>query len=197
MKLTGVHAQKSRHRPNGGGCRSLKLQQCGGEQVGQRGLDSGAVIGGVHTDQHKADVAIAGEAALHRLDRHDDGVVLVAAEAGLACLSIPEEYGGQGGTFLQAILAIEELTKVDPSAAVIIDDVLSAFSFSTFCCALRNDSSSAASFGAYFCRNFSTATSRASLAVCEMRMRKSDSLSSALENIFSSAHFQTVYRCER
>src|SRR6185295_16786283 len=29
--------------------------------------------------------------------------------------------GGQGGTFFQAILAIEELAKVDPSASVIVD----------------------------------------------------------------------------
>ena len=42
-------------------------------------------------------------------------------DLGLMGIDIPEEYGGQGGTFLQAILAIEELAKVDPSAAVIID----------------------------------------------------------------------------
>jgi butyryl-CoA dehydrogenase/short/branched chain acyl-CoA dehydrogenase len=32
-----------------------------------------------------------------------------------------EEHGGQGGTFFQAALAIEELAKVDPSASVIVD----------------------------------------------------------------------------
>jgi alkylation response protein AidB-like acyl-CoA dehydrogenase len=36
-------------------------------------------------------------------------------------IEIPEEYGGQGGTFLQALLAIEEIAAVDPSAAVIVD----------------------------------------------------------------------------
>ena len=40
---------------------------------------------------------------------------------GLMGVEIPEEYGGQGGTFFQAILAVEELSAVDPSAGVIVD----------------------------------------------------------------------------
>jgi short-chain 2-methylacyl-CoA dehydrogenase len=36
-------------------------------------------------------------------------------------IEIPEEYGGQGGSFFQAILAVEALAAVDPSAAVIAD----------------------------------------------------------------------------
>src|SRR5271170_6517638 len=42
-------------------------------------------------------------------------------ELGLMSIDVPEEYGGQGGYFFQSILAIEELAKVDPSAAVIVD----------------------------------------------------------------------------
>jgi short/branched chain acyl-CoA dehydrogenase len=42
-------------------------------------------------------------------------------ELGLMAVDLPEEYGGQGGTFFQAIIAIEELAKVDPSASVIVD----------------------------------------------------------------------------
>ena len=42
-------------------------------------------------------------------------------EMGLMGIEIPEEYGGQGGTFFQAILAVEELSAVDPSAGVIVD----------------------------------------------------------------------------
>jgi alkylation response protein AidB-like acyl-CoA dehydrogenase len=42
-------------------------------------------------------------------------------ELGLMGIEIPEEFGGQGGTFFQSILAIEELARVDPSAAVIVD----------------------------------------------------------------------------
>src|SRR5215467_15133749 len=40
---------------------------------------------------------------------------------GLMAIDVPESYGGQGGYFFQSILAIEELAKVDPSAAVIVD----------------------------------------------------------------------------
>jgi len=42
-------------------------------------------------------------------------------EMGLMGIEIPEEYGGQGGSFFQAVLAIEELSAVDPSAGVIVD----------------------------------------------------------------------------
>ena len=42
-------------------------------------------------------------------------------EMGLMGIEIPEEYGGQGGSFFQAVLAVEELSVVDPSAGVIVD----------------------------------------------------------------------------
>jgi butyryl-CoA dehydrogenase/short/branched chain acyl-CoA dehydrogenase len=42
-------------------------------------------------------------------------------EMGLMSVEIPEEYGGQGGSFFQAILAVEELSAVDPAAGVIVD----------------------------------------------------------------------------
>ena len=42
-------------------------------------------------------------------------------ELGLMGIEVPEEYGGQGGTFFQSVLAVEELSAVDPSAAVIVD----------------------------------------------------------------------------
>lgn len=42
-------------------------------------------------------------------------------ELGLMAVDVAEGYGGQGGSFFQSILAIEELAKVDPSAAVIVD----------------------------------------------------------------------------
>jgi short/branched chain acyl-CoA dehydrogenase len=42
-------------------------------------------------------------------------------EIGLMGIEIPEEFGGQGGTFFQAVLAVEELSAVDPSAGVIVD----------------------------------------------------------------------------
>lgn len=42
-------------------------------------------------------------------------------EMGLMGIEVPEEYGGQGGSFFQAVLAVEELAAVDPSASVVVD----------------------------------------------------------------------------
>jgi butyryl-CoA dehydrogenase/short/branched chain acyl-CoA dehydrogenase len=42
-------------------------------------------------------------------------------EMGLMSVEIPEEYGGQGGSFFQSVLAVEELSAVDPAAGVIVD----------------------------------------------------------------------------
>ena len=42
-------------------------------------------------------------------------------EFGLMAIDIDERYGGQGGSFFQSVLAIEELAKVDPAASVIVD----------------------------------------------------------------------------
>src|ERR1700749_4453891 len=42
-------------------------------------------------------------------------------ELGLMGIEIPEEYGGQGGNFFQCVLAIEEISSVDPSAGVVVD----------------------------------------------------------------------------
>ncbi len=42
-------------------------------------------------------------------------------ELGLMGIEIPEEYGGQGGNFFQCVLAIEEISAVDPSAGVVVD----------------------------------------------------------------------------
>jgi butyryl-CoA dehydrogenase/short/branched chain acyl-CoA dehydrogenase len=42
-------------------------------------------------------------------------------ELGLMGIEIPEEYGGQGGDFFQCVIAVEELSAVDPSAGVIAD----------------------------------------------------------------------------
>jgi short-chain 2-methylacyl-CoA dehydrogenase len=40
---------------------------------------------------------------------------------GLMGIEIPEQYGGQGGNFFQCVLAIEEISAVDPSAGVVVD----------------------------------------------------------------------------
>jgi butyryl-CoA dehydrogenase/short/branched chain acyl-CoA dehydrogenase len=40
---------------------------------------------------------------------------------GLMGIEIPEEYGGSAGTFFEAILAVEEISAVDPSVGVLVD----------------------------------------------------------------------------
>ena len=42
-------------------------------------------------------------------------------ELGLMGISIPEEYGGQGGSFFNSIIAVEELSRADASAGVVVD----------------------------------------------------------------------------
>jgi alkylation response protein AidB-like acyl-CoA dehydrogenase len=40
---------------------------------------------------------------------------------GLMGIEVPEQYGGAGGKFFDSILAVEEISRVDPSAGVIVD----------------------------------------------------------------------------
>ena len=42
-------------------------------------------------------------------------------ELGVMGIEIPESYGGSGGTFFHAVLAVEELSRVDPSIGVLVD----------------------------------------------------------------------------
>jgi alkylation response protein AidB-like acyl-CoA dehydrogenase len=42
-------------------------------------------------------------------------------QLGIMGIEIPEQYGGGAGTFFEAILAVEELSRVDASAGVVVD----------------------------------------------------------------------------
>ncbi len=42
-------------------------------------------------------------------------------QLGLMGIEVAEEFGGGGGTFFEAILAVEELSRVDPSVGVVVD----------------------------------------------------------------------------
>jgi alkylation response protein AidB-like acyl-CoA dehydrogenase len=42
-------------------------------------------------------------------------------ELGVMGVEIPESYGGSGGRFFHAVLAVEELSRVDPSIGVLVD----------------------------------------------------------------------------
>jgi len=48
-------------------------------------------------------------------------IIAKCIELGLMAIEPPETYGGSGGTFFMACLAIEELARVDPSVSVFVD----------------------------------------------------------------------------
>lgn len=51
----------------------------------------------------------------------DPELIKQCFEIGLMAIETPEEYGGAGSTFFNAILAIEELARVDASTSVFVD----------------------------------------------------------------------------
>lgn len=51
----------------------------------------------------------------------DAGLVQKLHDLGIMGIEAPEEYGGAGGTFFMAILAVEEVSRVDASVAVLVD----------------------------------------------------------------------------
>jgi len=51
----------------------------------------------------------------------DRGLVEHFFQLGLMGIEIPEQFGGAGGKFFEAILAVEELSRADASAGVIVD----------------------------------------------------------------------------
>src|SRR5216684_722095 len=51
----------------------------------------------------------------------DHGLLDQFFQLGLMGIEIPEQYGGAGGKFFEAILAVEEFSRADASAGVIVD----------------------------------------------------------------------------
>ena len=53
--------------------------------------------------------------------RLDPSLIKQCFELGLMGIETPEEYGGAGASFFTAILAVEELSRVDPSVGAFVD----------------------------------------------------------------------------
>jgi len=51
----------------------------------------------------------------------DSGLVKELFSLGLMGIEVPEQFGGAGGTFFEAILAVEAISAVDPSVGVLVD----------------------------------------------------------------------------
>src|SRR5688572_6955866 len=59
--------------------------------------------------------------AMDDAERLDPELIPKLFELGLMSVEIPEEHGGAGSTFFTSVLAVEELSRVDPSVAVLVD----------------------------------------------------------------------------
>jgi alkylation response protein AidB-like acyl-CoA dehydrogenase len=53
--------------------------------------------------------------------RMDQGLITRLFDLGVMAIEIPETYGGAGASFFHAVLAVEELSRVDPSVGVLVD----------------------------------------------------------------------------
>src|SRR3954464_9159136 len=51
----------------------------------------------------------------------DPGLIEQLFRLGLMGIEVPEQYGGGAGSFFEAILAVEEISRIDPSAGVLVD----------------------------------------------------------------------------
>src|SRR5579864_8930578 len=51
----------------------------------------------------------------------DHGLLDQFFQLGLMGIEIPEAYGGGAGSFFEAIVAVEEISRIDPSAGVLVD----------------------------------------------------------------------------
>jgi butyryl-CoA dehydrogenase/short/branched chain acyl-CoA dehydrogenase len=60
-------------------------------------------------------------ASMDEAQQMDAGVVRQLFELGLMGIAVPEEYGGSDGSFFEAILAVEEISAVDPAVGVLVD----------------------------------------------------------------------------
>src|SRR5437868_11379421 len=58
---------------------------------------------------------------MHEKGVFDHDLIQQFFQLGLMGIEIPEQYGGGGGKFFEAILAVEEMSRVDASAGVIVD----------------------------------------------------------------------------
>jgi butyryl-CoA dehydrogenase/short/branched chain acyl-CoA dehydrogenase len=59
--------------------------------------------------------------AMDEAQHMDEGLIRQLFALGLMGIEIPEEFGGAGGTFFEAILAVEALSAADPSVGVMVD----------------------------------------------------------------------------
>ena len=60
-------------------------------------------------------------AAMERAARLDPDLIPKYFELGMMGIQVPEKYGGGGGSLMMVTLAVEEISKVDAAAAIVVD----------------------------------------------------------------------------
>jgi alkylation response protein AidB-like acyl-CoA dehydrogenase len=59
--------------------------------------------------------------AMDEAQKFDAGLLKKLHELGLMGIQVPEEFGGAAGTLFEAVLAVEEISAVDPAVGVLVD----------------------------------------------------------------------------
>ena len=59
--------------------------------------------------------------AMDESQEMDPGLIKKFFELDIMGIEVPEQYGGIGSTFFNAVLVIEQLAKVDPSVGTLVD----------------------------------------------------------------------------
>jgi len=59
--------------------------------------------------------------AMDEAQQIDQRVIQELFEMGLMAIEVPEDFGGSGGTFFDAVIAVEEISRIDPAVAVMVD----------------------------------------------------------------------------
>jgi butyryl-CoA dehydrogenase/short/branched chain acyl-CoA dehydrogenase len=59
--------------------------------------------------------------AMDQAGRYDPSLLPKLFEMGLMGIDVPEAYGGSGGTFFQACIAVEEISRADAAVGVLVD----------------------------------------------------------------------------
>ena len=92
-------------------------------------------------------------------------------ELGLMGIEIPESYGGAGATFFMTILAIEEVSRVDPALAIPVD-VQNTLVVKLICAGAARSSNSAFSACSRATRSAPTRSRRRARAAMRLRSRR-------------------------
>ncbi len=71
--------------------------------------------------QFAADSIVARVAAMDAAAHIDDDLIPQLFELGLMGIEIPDKWGGAAASFFTSVLVVEELSRVDPSVAVLVD----------------------------------------------------------------------------